>query len=78
MMSHQDKYDAKDMEGPIQTYQQLLTLQQTYQKDLLKQPLKFFNKLENGNVQGLLLLNRVDEANVKAFGLKLKMRQQLK
>ena len=62
------------MECKINEYKNLVALQKTYERDLLRQPIKLYNKIENSNVQMVLTLNKVDEAINKAIRLKLKYR----
>ena len=67
--------DEIEMECRVNEYKNLVLLQKTYERDLLKQPLKLFNKIENSNVQAVLTLNRIDEALNRTIRLKLQFRR---
>eukprot|EP00347_Sterkiella_histriomuscorum_P004692 403359471 len=67
--------DEIDLECKLNEYQSLLSLQRTYERDLLKCPLKFFNKIENQNFQEVLTLNKIDEAITRAIKIRIQMKQ---
>ena len=75
MISRIDRIDEIDLECKINEYKNLKQLQKTYEIELLRQPIKLFNKVENNNVLAVLTLNRIDECLNKTIQMKLNLRK---
>ncbi len=74
MTENIDSQDLIDYECKIGEYRNLLALQKAYERDLLKLPLKLFNKMENSNVQEVVTLNRIDEVYFRSIKLRMAFR----
>ncbi|CDW74498.1 UNKNOWN [Stylonychia lemnae] len=75
MVENLNSTDECDLECKMNEYQSLISLQKTYERDLLKQPLKMYNKVENNNFQEVLTLERIDQALTKVIKQRLSLRK---